>query len=319
MSVVDVIIPSYKRPIYLSRAIDSVLSQTYSKVRAIVVDDNNFGDAFREETQKMMQKYIGNPKVIYLKHEVNKNGAAARNTGIRYSKADYIAFLDDDDFYKPDKIRNQVEKISNLDDTWGGVCCFHTRRYKNYTFAIYSVKEKESGNYAFDFLSGITSTPSSTLLVRRSLFNTIGLFDESFVRHQDLEFLMRFYRSYKMAVSPNYDVYMQTEGFRNYPNSKQAFQIKAKFLKTFEVDISSFDMNMQMKIMKNQWFEVACLFLKEKDYKSARDLFNKFIFVEGVIKFKDILRVLFFLISGYFPRFKKITSCFLGLTIYRKY
>ncbi len=316
---VTVIIPTYKRSLYLGRAIESVLSQSYSNIQIIIVDDNNPEDEFRKKTESLMSQYLNNSAVVYLQHEKNKNGAAARNTGIKYSNAEYIAFLDDDDFYKPDKILNQMNVLQRRDETWGGCCCFHSRRYKSYAYAIYSVNKNNTGKYSKEFLIGETSTPSSTLLVRASVFQHIGNFDESFERHQDLEFLMRFYRSYKMKVSCNFDVCMQTEGFRNYPNSQKAFEIKSKFLNTFQEDIGLFDKKEQSLIYKNQWFEVACLFLKDRDLKNAFRLFKKHVFVKGQIKLIDYVRVSFFLITGYFPVIRKITSYILGITLYRNY
>lgn len=316
---VDVIIPTYKRSVFLDRAIESVLSQSYECVNVIVVDDNNPEDDFRIATEELMKKYDNTSRVTYLKHSCNKNGAAARNTGIRHSKAEFIAFLDDDDWYKPDKISNQMDQIVGLGHDWGGVCCYHSRRYKNYAYAIYSVNKNNTGNYSYEFLVGNTSTPSSTLLIRAFVFERIGFFDESFERHQDLEFLMRFYRSFKMAISPNYDVCMQIEGFRNYPNSQKAFEIKEKFLNTFREDINAFDETSKIQIFKSQWFEVACLFLTNRDFKKAMMLFKKYIFVNGEFAIVDFVRVLFFLLSGYIPFVKRITAFCLGITIYKKF
>jgi glycosyltransferase involved in cell wall biosynthesis len=146
MKTVDVVIPTYKRPMHLLRAVECVLAQYYP-CSAIVVDDNNNGDAFREETEQVMAQFANHPKVKYLKHEVNRNGAAARNTGIKASKADFIAFLDDDDVWGPQKIKHQIEILLSKDTSYGGVSCFHVRRYKNLTFKAVSFTENENGNY----------------------------------------------------------------------------------------------------------------------------------------------------------------------------
>lgn len=316
---VDVIIPTYKRSVYLKRAIESVLCQSYKNVKIIVVDDNNEGDEFREETKKTMQLYKGNSRVVYLKHKTNKNGAAARNTGIRFSDAKFVAFLDDDDFFLPKKIERQMDALENLDSKWGGSFCFHARRYKNYAYTIYSAEIKKTGNYCYEFLSGITSFPSSTILIKREVFDDIGFFDETFKRHQDWEFLVRFFRNYKMVISPFYDTYMQIEGFRNYPNSKQAYNIKVKFLDKYKQDILCFNENEQKAVNKFQWFEVACLFLKDQDFKNAKRIFKNYVFVNKNIKINDLARVAFFLFSGYFPILKKGMAVLLGSTRYSNF
>jgi glycosyltransferase involved in cell wall biosynthesis len=318
MERVDVIIPTYKRPVFLKRAIDSVLSQSHQGSFALVVDDNSDGDPFRMETEAVMREYAENEKVVYLKHEVNKNGAAARNTGIRYSNADFIAFLDDDDFYLPNKVRTQLDVLRNFDYSWGGICCNHVRRYNEFAYKAIRVEPKPEGNYCYDFLSGQTSMPSSTLLFRSEVFDKVGYFDESFQRHQDWEFLVRYFRHYKLATTQSFDLYMQVDGFRNYPSSEKAFKYKSHFLDKYEKDIYEFGSAKATMIYKYQWIDVACLYLKEKKYKKGIDLLKSKVF-KGGIKKGDIIYILFFLIQAYLPSVKRLSFFVLGLTKYREF
>lgn len=108
---VSVIIPTYKRPDYLCNAVDSVLAQTYENIEIIVVDDNGSSSEYRTQTADLMKKYSDEPKVIYLPLEKNCGGAAARNAGIDKAIGDYIAFLDDDDVYLPQKIEVQLGEM----------------------------------------------------------------------------------------------------------------------------------------------------------------------------------------------------------------
>ena len=110
MVKVSVIIPTYHRSECIVRAVDSVLSQTLQDIEVIVVDDNGKATDEGEKTAKIMAGYTNNPKVIYLRHDVNKNGAAARNTGIRNAAGEYISFLDDDDIYLPQRLELMVER-----------------------------------------------------------------------------------------------------------------------------------------------------------------------------------------------------------------
>ena len=71
ISLVSIVIPTYKRPNRLDRAIDSCLAQTYKDIEIIVVDDNSDGDEFRLQTEELMLKYEDNPAVRYFKHSVN--------------------------------------------------------------------------------------------------------------------------------------------------------------------------------------------------------------------------------------------------------
>lgn len=104
--LVSIIMPSYNTAQYIVETIQSVinqtcLTQTYKNIEIIVVDDNDPKSEYRISTEKMMKKYADDERVIYIQHEINKNGAAARNTGIKYAKGEYISFLDDDDYYYP--------------------------------------------------------------------------------------------------------------------------------------------------------------------------------------------------------------------------
>ena len=109
--LVSVIIPTYKRSDMLPRAIDSVLNQTYKNVEAVIVDDNNPDTEWRLKTEELMQQYSGDDRVQYVRHIVNKNGAAARNTGIRSARGTVVSFLDDDDLMLPERISKCVEVL----------------------------------------------------------------------------------------------------------------------------------------------------------------------------------------------------------------
>jgi len=128
MNKVSVVIPTYKRSHILSKAINCVLLQTYKDIEIIVVDDNNENDEFRKKTEILMEQYKNNSRIKYIKHPKNKNGAAARNTGINASDANFIAFLDDDDLWSHKKIEKQMEYLNFKGNSYAEVSCFHIRR-----------------------------------------------------------------------------------------------------------------------------------------------------------------------------------------------
>ena len=106
--LITIIIPTYKRSEMLDRAINSVLNQTYQNFEILIVDDNNPNTEYRKDTEKFMKRYKDNHKIRYIKMEKNGGGAAARNFGIKNAKGKYIAFLDDDDEYLPEKLEKQL-------------------------------------------------------------------------------------------------------------------------------------------------------------------------------------------------------------------
>lgn len=132
---VSVIIPTFKRSEKLETAINSVLNQTYQNFEIIIVDDNNPDTEYRKETEKYMERYKNNKKIRYIKMEKNGGGAAARNYGIEHAKGEYIAFLDDDDEFMPEKLEHQLKFMldNKLDASFSNEVVLHddgSLRYK---------------------------------------------------------------------------------------------------------------------------------------------------------------------------------------------
>jgi len=106
---VSVIIPTYNRAHLVGRAIQSVLNQTYQDFELIVVDDGS-----KDSTEKVIKEFQQKDnRIIYLKHDQNKGGSAARNTGIKASRGEYIAFLDSDDLWLPEKLKVEINILEN--------------------------------------------------------------------------------------------------------------------------------------------------------------------------------------------------------------
>lgn len=195
---VSVIIPTYKRSEDICRAVDSVLSQTIDSFEVIVVDDNGKGTEDGLKTEAAMRKYQDDARVIYLQHEKNKNGSAARNTGIRASKGDYISFLDDDDAYLPRRLEMMCAKMDVLNDEWGACYTGYVKHQKDGTDQ-YSNEKVEGDIFLQTLMRSFYLGSGSNLFFRRSTVEKIGLFDETFRRNQDLEYLVRVTKHYKMA------------------------------------------------------------------------------------------------------------------------
>lgn len=199
MSVkVSVIVPTYKRSEDIARAVDSVLAQTIDSFEVIVVDDNGVGTEDGEKTAEVMKKYDGDTRVKYLRHEVNKNGSAARNTGIRASEGEYLSFLDDDDTYCPGRLLAMYNKLESLDDSWGACYTGYVKHMANGK-KQYSAEKNEGDLFLQALMRSLYIGSGSNLFFSRKAVEDIGLFDESFRRNQDLEYLARILKKYKMA------------------------------------------------------------------------------------------------------------------------
>ena len=192
---VSVVITTYNGIDTINRAIKSVLDQDYNNLEILVVDDNGLGTPVQIKTESIVKNY---EDIIYIPHDINRNGSAARNTGIYRASGKYVALLDDDDAFREHKIKQQVEKLEHLGNDYGlcytgmmihfpnGVC---KEQITNY-----------SGDVFIDALMRRVKAQTSEFLFRKECAVNIGGFDESFVRHQDWEFFDRMAFNYKIAV-----------------------------------------------------------------------------------------------------------------------
>ncbi|MDN6751418.1 MAG: glycosyltransferase, partial [Staphylococcus equorum] len=198
LPLTTVVIPTYKRPDSLNRAIDSILEQTYKNVEIIVVDDNFSGSVDRKITEELMKEYEDKVNIRYLQHSSNLGGSAARNTGLKVAKGEYITFLDDDDEFSEVKIERQISCLENLDESWG--CCYSAYRIVKSENSFQVSSESRSGDlYIEALMRTLFMGSGSNLLLRKSVVDEVEGYDESFVRNQDIEFLVRVLEKYKIA------------------------------------------------------------------------------------------------------------------------
>lgn len=223
--LVSVVIPTYGGAEFLKRCVDSVLSQTYPNVEIIVVDDNGVGTPNQLSTAKIMEVYKNTPSVKYVCHKVNINGSAARNTGVKNSKGEYIALLDDDDVFYPNNIEEHMKILPNLDDSYALTYCSGIDE-----FIDTGVKRKMiktfTGQDLYAILMRYVYISSTTICIKRNVWDSLGGFDESFRRHQDMEFTARVMAKYKVYA-------LQNIGYKRYRiqrNLPQAPAIKKKYM-----------------------------------------------------------------------------------------
>lgn len=237
--LVSVVIPTYNDGDTLHRAIDSVFSQTYKNIEITVVDDGSI-----DNTDKKMTEYEG---LKYIKHEKNRGGSAARNTGIERSSGEYVAFLDADDEWLPEKIERQVTRLESRSEEWIAAYCdkvsIDSKRSKiediasRLIFGEDGIIEGDKKLIPRIFMMEI-GLGSSTLLVKKNIVDQIGGFDTDFRRHQDLEFVIRLLRHGKMA-------YVNEKLVKKYGSNKPSPEImegvKEEFISKFSEDISELE------------------------------------------------------------------------------
>jgi len=184
--LVSAIITTHNRKDMVQKAINSVLNQTYPNIELLVVDDASDDDA-REllENLSKQKKFT----YIYIPKAESKGGNYARNLGIKNSKGKYVALLDDDDEWMPEKISMQVEFLQNNTDC-KMVSCLRMREFDYERKVPQKETEIIEGDIKQLVFAKIPFVTSTVLICRDSL-SEVGLFDENLSFWQEYELSIR--------------------------------------------------------------------------------------------------------------------------------
>lgn len=266
--LVSVIIPTYRRSDMLDRAIESVLSQSYENLEILLVNDNVPNDEYSEVLFERVKKYEKDDRFKLVLQEKHVNGAVARNIGIKHAKGEYIAFLDDDDWWEKDKVKIQVETLKGLTDEWGGVSCKYTFVDKEGKIVGKS-RNYQDGYIYKDILNLITDVTTCSLLLRHTALDEVGYFDENLLRHQDFQLLVNFTNKYKLRLVEEYLLNIDVSDAQNRPDGHKLLEHKKRFFESVSPVLAKLSKRERrcVKCMHN--FEVGYVFLKNKEIAKA--------------------------------------------------
>jgi glycosyltransferase involved in cell wall biosynthesis len=178
---VSVIIPTYNRAWSLATAVDSVLSQDFDAFETIVVDDGS-----TDETRALLTDYGAALRVI---RQPNRGVSAARNAGIRAAAAPLVALLDSDDYWLPDKLAAQT---AFFDQNPGAVICQTEERWiRNGVRVNPGKRHRKRGGMIFEPSLELCLVSPSAVMLRRSLFESVGFFDERLPACEDYDLWLR--------------------------------------------------------------------------------------------------------------------------------
>lgn len=284
MPLVSCIIPSYKRNDMITRAIDSVLAQTYRNIEVLIVDDNEKNSEYSLRLKDIIDSY-NKPNVRLLTQPCHINGAAARNFGVKHSSGEYIAFLDDDDEWLPEKIEKQIKYIKMHPEVKGVSTLYSL--YSNGK-QIASPKEYNTENLQLKvFLREVDITTVTFFCEKEALFN-MGCFDEQLLRHQDLQLFVAFLDSYKIGLVPEVLVKIHCDSTLNRPNVERLIKIKEDYFKSVKEYLDKYSSKERKRIKANHYFEVSYIALKERKFMTL----IKYLFKAGfsIPAIKDLIR-----------------------------
>jgi len=190
MEKITVIIPVYNRPTLVQEALQSVLDQTYPNLEIIVVDDGSTDD-----TPLALQTFGDQIRII---HQKNKGVSAARNTGIENSDGNWIAFLDSDDIWLPEKLSLQMQFFENHPDA--RICQTEEIWIKNGKRLYPKKKHKKKSGMIFENCLPLCIVSPSAVMIHREMFEWVGTFDESLPACEDYDLWLR--------ISCQYPIYL---------------------------------------------------------------------------------------------------------------
>lgn len=190
---VSVVIPTHRRPELLQRALRSVIDQSFTDFEVLVVDDNSVGHEAQLETEKIVREF-DDDRIRYIANESSQGGGEARNIGIRQAIGEFVAFLDDDEDWMPEKLERQIEKFNQVGADVGVI---DTGFYDWKSDGKCRVARPKMQGWILERLllkTGGRAPKLSTLLCRRSVVERAGLFDPALKARQDYDLYVRLSR-----------------------------------------------------------------------------------------------------------------------------
>lgn len=192
MTTVSAVITTHKRePEIVERALNSILTQTYSPIEVIVVDDSPADFPQREDIRQLAEE----KGATYIPHEICKGACAARNTGMAAATGEFIAFLDDDDEWLPEKIEKQLKKFTDgVALVYCGSDVYNGSKQQIQRGRRHFLRGNVYEELIKDNFIGSTSFP----LLRKSCLEEIGGFDVLMQSAQDYDVWLRLSQKYNV-------------------------------------------------------------------------------------------------------------------------
>lgn len=195
--LVDVIIPTYNCEKYIGSAINSVLAQAQNIHNIHIIDDGS-----TDNTKKVIADLVASNEIIKYHYQENNGLSSARNTGIRFCESEYIAFLDADDIWLPNKLSSQLKKFDttnykHLGLVYGEYLDIDDEGKLIINYGGFRLHPEIKGDVSKQLLECNYATGSgSAVLVKRLCFDRVGLFDETLNACEDWDMWMRIAQKY---------------------------------------------------------------------------------------------------------------------------
>lgn len=265
--LVSVVIPTYNRARLLSRAIESVLKQTYSNFELIVVDDCS------NDCTESVVKGFHDDRIRYIKHEKNQGAAIARNNGVIAAKGEYVAFQDSDDEWLPTKLEKQMKAFHSAPSNLGVVYTSFWLIDNGKKTLVPSSHMKHTEGKIHDALLEINFVSTPTAVVRKECFKKVGMF-ANIPRFQDWELWLRIskYYYFKHLRELLVNSYRQPDSISR--NADSLIIARKYILSKYFNEISK-----KSKLFSKHYSDIGILLCLEGKTKAGRKYFFKAISV----------------------------------------
>lgn len=242
----------------LERALASVLGQTLQNFEILVVDDGADGSA------EPVVRAQSHSEVRYIAHAARRGASAARNTGISQSKGRYIAFLDDDDEWLPEKLSRQVQRFAESEIDPGVVYAGAMKVSERTGETLSVAPPRPVRNGYVDFLRS-TRFGTSVPLIRRSCFDRVGPFDEDLPGTQDRDMWIRLAREYRFDFVPDILVRHYLHGDQITSDLPRKVEARQAILTKYRTDLEA-----HPEILAEQLHRLGMLCCADRQHERGR-------------------------------------------------
>jgi glycosyltransferase involved in cell wall biosynthesis len=274
--VVSVVMPAYNVAPYIAETLDSVFAQTFTDYEVIVVND---GSPDTQELEQALAPYLS--RINYLRQE-NQGAGAARNTGLKRARGEFVAFLDADDLWLPDYLSEQVRFITegDYDLVYADALLFGKSPLAGRTFMQIA---PSIGEVTFESLiSGRCNVITSGVLARRLLVLEVGMFDEGLRNSQDFELWVRLVRggaraSYQRRVLLRYRYHENSLSGDALNQIKRELRVLGKIESSYQLTtVERQQISEAMAAIEtNLELETGKLHLAKGEFREARAAFGR--------------------------------------------
>lgn len=275
--LISVVVTTYNRSTYLEEAIVSIANQSYKNIEILIIDDGSDVNYAEEITKKF-------ENCLYF-YKTNGGLSSARNYGIKKAKGEFIAFLDDDDLWRKDKLEKQIkilEEHKNIDLVHSTAEVIHKDGTKTGKFiGVPKENEADRTGYVFWKALGKWGVKSPTPLFRKSVFKEDLLFDETIMVGEDVDFYNRFFYRHKIHLINEALAY-----YRHYDDDER---LSLQYKRYFGLEFKTLA-NLKKMGLKNP---IIFYIVSFKLLESSRHFIEKFNDKKNEIRLSYIDRIFF--------------------------